>query len=326
MPRPKHLCVLPCGGLLPEHFAPWTSSDLAPYVHYVPEELSGSNAFKPLFDGFIFNGIGSRPGRFMYPMYAAFGAAADQSDWLLWIDSLFAPGCNLDALNSLADRPLNVWVSIPYPQMQYTNFGKLNGRELHFMSAKDRYEAVEWWIVQFLERWNQVANDFGNLGLRGFLWQRESIDKHDEPLVKMTNRFIASKGYHSLWLPQYGAYGAVKFSMLGFDDAAIHANYYGNAGMGVEWINHAAIMARSCGAGFQIICGKGILYNDTHFLDYLNLGLPEKNGYASSHLLVYQFPNQRLGDLSKKQPEDYERLYAFISGSYCKTSYPGIDY
>lgn len=322
----RHLCVLPCGGLSPENFAPWTPDNLAPYVYYVASGFDSNPSTAPLFDGFIFHGIGSRPGRFMYPFYTAFGAAADQNDWLLWIDSLFEPGCNWNALSAIADRPLDIWVSIPYPHLNQTNFGNLNERSLHFISTEERYEAVEWWIIRFLERLNQMRDHSGNLVFRGFLWQRESIDKLDEPLVKQTNSFIASKGYHSIWLPQYGGYGAVKYSILGFDEAAIHANYYGNAGFGVEWINHAASMAKSCGAGFQIICGKGTLYNDTHFLDYLNLGLSDKNGYASCHLLVYQFPNQKLGDILNIRPKDYERLHDFITGTYRKTLYPGMDY
>lgn len=318
----RHICVLPFGGLSPETFTPWSVSDLAPYVHYEVQPYDS----EPLFEGFIFSGLGSRPGRFMYPMYVAYGSMADQRDWLCWIDTLFAPGCNWEALSILADRPLEVWVSIPYPHMRQTNFGKVKGKALNFQIAEDRYEAVEWWISRFLERLNQQGEGSKNLVFRGFLWQRESIDKNDEPLVKQTNQLIASLGYHSIWLPHYGGYGSLRHKMLGFDDAAIHSNYYGNAGFGVEWIDHAATMAKTCGAGFQIICGKGILYNDSHFLDYLNHGLPEKNGYMSDQLLVYQFPNQRLRAILETRPEFYDRLQTFIKGTYLKVTYPGITY
>lgn len=318
----NHLCVLPLGGRPPHGVSRWTALDLAPYVGYMP---AGKPA-GPMFGGFILSGIRSRPGRFLYPMYAAFGKPADRDDWLQWIDDVFAPGHNLDALCMQADGPLDIWVSIPYPHPLQSDFGLVDGKRLDFRTEEDRYRAVAWWIDRFSDRFADEAGLAGHIHFRGFLWPRASIDAGDEPLVERTNHDVHAKGFRSIWLPHYGGQGALKSGQLGFDAAAVHPNYYGNAGYGVEWLDQAALFAKMTKAGFQIICGKGALYSDYHLLDYLNHGLPEKNGYMHDALLVYQFPNQTLGDLIESRPDDYERLHAFIRGTYTKAYYPGIAY
>ncbi|MFC6227763.1 DUF4855 domain-containing protein [Paenibacillus allorhizosphaerae] len=124
----NHLCVLPFGGRSPHDLNRWTASDLAPYVRYA---AAGKPA-EPMFGGFIFSGISSRPGRFLYPMYTAFGMPSDLEDWLLWIGDVFAPHSNLKALCSQADRPFDVWVSIPYPHPLQVDFGTVDGKLLDF--------------------------------------------------------------------------------------------------------------------------------------------------------------------------------------------------
>lgn len=318
----NQVCVLPCGGLSPQDDKPWSTADLAPYVH----NMLAVTTKEPMFEGFVFQGIGSRPGRFMHPLYTAFGEPADSNDWLKWIEDLFAKDCNLHALYLQTERELDVWVSVPYPFPLQSRFGNVKGRTLDFQHEEDRWQAIEWWIDRLLERIDEATELTRKLRFRGFVWPRDSIDVRDEPLAIRTNRYIKTKGFLSLWLPHYGSYGALKFSQLGFDAAAIHANYYGNTEYGIEWLNHAALFARMAGAGFQIIAGKGILYNDTHLIDYLNHGLPDANGYMLNSFLAYRFPEQRLRELLATRPSDYERLHAFIKGAYVKVSNPGIAY
>ncbi len=279
-----------------------------------------------MFGGFVFLGICSRPGRFLHPLYTAFGTPADKGDWMDWIYSLFSPDCNLQALSVQTRRPLDVWVSIPYPDSHQTDFGYVNGRRLNFQIEDDRYEAVKWWMDCFLERFEQETSLKEKLQLRGFLWTRESIDAKDEHVVIETNKYVRANGYLSMWLPHYGGSGAIKFNRLGFHVAAFHSNYYGNTDYGVEWIDQTALFARLLHAGMQIIYGKGVLYNDTHLFDYLNLGLPDKNDYMRDCFLVYQFPNQKLKDMCISHPDEYKLIYSFIKGDYDNSSYPGITY
>ncbi|WP_027414689.1 DUF4855 domain-containing protein [Aneurinibacillus terranovensis] len=321
----NHLCVLPCGGVTEEAPQNWTVPELERYVSY----YSNGKPVDKLFGGFIFNGVSVQPNRYMYPMYVGFGEAADIDDWSKWLEMLFSPGKNLKALYLLATQSpsVDVWVSIPYPYINQTNFGSVHGKSLNFKADDhDRFKAVAWWIDEFIERWKKEVLLHKRLSFRGFLWQRESIHDYDENLVIRTTQYIRDKGYFSLWLLNYGSYGCIDWQKFGFDIAVANPNYYGNAHYDVQWINNTSGYAKHYHTGLQIIYGKGLIFNETHFVDYLNLGLPYYNNYMTESFLVYQFVGQTLREICEQSPENYDRLYSFIKGTYVKTFYPGITY
>lgn len=319
----NHICVLPCGGVNSASISEWNSANLEYYVNY---HVDGKPVDR-LFNGFVFNGLSARNNRYMYPLYAGFTQPANRQDWENWLDSLFAPEKNLNALFMLAlNSPLDVWVSVPYPFIGQNDFGEIDGRVLNFEILEDRFTAVAWWIGRFLERWLQEPRLAERLRFRGFLWQRSSIHNYDESLVSMTTQHIRERGLLSLWLPYYGSYGSMNWKGFNFDLTAFHTNYYGNTPYSCEWIKITAINARYYNTGMQIVFGKGMFYNDTHFLDYFNLGLQEYEGYMTESFIVYKFPNQTLRGIYEQQFIDYARLYLFVKGFHCKTPYVGIPY
>jgi hypothetical protein len=320
----NHVVELPCGGLSGKEPTVWTESDLEQYVSYYAKGI----AVDRMFGGFIFNGISTGNRHFIHPMFVGFGKPSDQIDWRQWIELLFAPNCNLNALFLVAKRnnrsPLDIWVSIPYPHPTQTNFGIVNGEILNFEKQDDRFIAIAWWIDSFIKRWEHEVALHEILKFRGFLWQRGAIDSIDEELAKRTNAYVKQKGLYSMWLPNFGSYGYARCNELGFHVTAIHPNYYGNAPWDYNWIHTAYKYARFYHTGIQITFGKGLIYSDTHFLDYLNLSLINK-----SHIdcfFVYQFPNQTIHDIYRDRLIDYKRLYSFIKGTYRITSYPGMKY
>jgi hypothetical protein len=319
----NHICVLPCGSLSGSDKRIWSTNDLMPYTSY----LINGKSIDRMFQSFIFSGIGTRDGRYIYPLYAGFGEPANINDWIQWIDLLFTPDHNLYALHRNADRnKFDIWISIPYPSSLQTPFGNLNGKALNFQYEDDRYIAIQWWITSFLTRWENAKELHAKLNLRGFLWQRETIDEYDDNLVKRVNQFIKTNQYMSIWLPNYGSNGVLNWRSFGFDVIAINPNYYGNTSFDYKWIDHASYFAKFFRTGLQITFGKGLIYNDTHLLDYMNLGAPDKNNYMKESLLVYQFPNQSLREIYDQRIVDYIRLYMFIKGLYTKISYPNIPY
>jgi hypothetical protein len=300
----------------------WTPTELQYYVSYI---INGTPA-DTMFNGFIFYPLSARKNRYIYPKYAAFGEIGDLADWQEWLNALFVPGQNLDALHTLATRaPLDLWITVPYPYLDQPNFGVVNGKMLQFDSDEDRFTAVAWWIDQFLLRWNE-RNLSDRLHLRGFVWQRESVYDFDEKVVKETNQYIKSKGYYRMWLPFFGAYMSLKWQELDFDAVVPHPNYYANSAFDVNWIGAAANYAKYFHTGLQIIGGKGYLYKETDLLDYFNFGLPDRFHYMKECFLVYQFPQQTLKELYENRLADYIRLYTFIKGTYFKVSYPGMPY
>jgi hypothetical protein len=118
----------------------------------------------------------------------------------------------------------------------------------------------------------------------------------------------------------------VDWRALGFDLVCVNPNYYGNTNHDFNWITNAAAFAQLYKTGLQINYGKGIIFNDTHLLDYLNLGLPQYNNYINNRILVFQFHNQRLADVCVNEPHYYKNIYGFIKGKYTKVNYPKIKY
>jgi hypothetical protein len=319
----NHVCELPCGGLSEDSIHEWTIPELEYYVSY----YANKKRIDKMFNGFIFNAVSVQKDRYIHPMYVGFGEAATRTDWEQWIDSLFAPGKNFKALYLLAMySPVDVWVSIPYPYLNQTNFGEVNGKNLNFQSVDDRFTAVSWWIDQFMQRWNKESKLAEKLKLRGFLWQRESIHDYDEKLVQLSNRYVKDKGFYTMWLPYFGSYGCTKLSELNFDVVVPHPNYYGKANFDFQAIHNACAFAKQYHTGLQIIFGKGLIYNDTHVLDYLNLGLPEFNQYMTQSFLVYRFPNQTMKEICETRINEYIYLYQFIKGIYVKVVYPNMRY
>lgn len=319
----NHVCMIPCGDLLNETPIEWKRDQLQYYAKYI---LNGQ-PIDSMFKGFIFNGIRTRDSHFIYPLYVGFGEPSEMQDWRQWIDALFAPGANLRALHALTgNEKVDVWVSIPYPHPFQRSFGVVYDRNLDFQSIIDRFAAVIWWIDQFTSRWNLSTELHDKLQFRGFLWQRESVDSNDEDLVKWINGAIQSRSLLSIWLPNYGAGGVLKWQELGFHVTALNSNFTGNTSYDISWIRNACNFAKYYHLGMQMTWGKGLIYSDKHHLDYFNLGLADKSNYMKDSFLVYQFPNQTMESIYKEKLIDYIRLYTFVKGLYQKIDYPGIAY
>ncbi|WP_276507948.1 DUF4855 domain-containing protein, partial [Paenibacillus thermotolerans] len=318
----NHVVVLPCGGLSAQDVLLWTETDLEKYVSYFSKAL----AVDRMFGGFVFHGLSVGKDRFLHPLFVGFGEPSNKNDWLRWIESLFAPNANLYSLFEIVRRhgcpSLDIWVSIPYPHPSQSSFGIVGGSNLDFGSEEHRYQAVVWWIEQFIRCWKTDYRLEENLNFRGFLWQREAVDGIDESLVKRVNQYIKSKGFYSMWLPNFGSYGYNKCNELGFDITAMGSNYYGNTPCDYNWIHHACKFARVHHTGLQITYGKGLIYSEHHLSDYLNVMLLNKA--IQDCFFVYELPNQTMNDIYRENNLDYKRLYSFIKGTYKKTTYPGI--
>lgn len=319
----NHIAIIPCGGLSENSTLKWTRDQLQYYASYIVE----GKPIDRMFGGVIFNGIQMRDKSFIHPLFVGFGKPSRKRDWQLWIETLFAKNANLHALYDAAgDYKLDVWVTIPYPHTSQRDFGEVRDEDLDFRKEADRIRAIRWWLDRFLQRWKSETKLHDKLTFRGFVWQREAIDEADAELVKKVNGMIHRRSCLSMWLPNYGSSGVINWRDFGFDMAILNSNYYGNTAYDHTWINNTCTFAKYYNNGIQINYGKGLIYNDTHLLDYLNLGLPEHNNYMTNSMLVYQFPNQSLDVVYRDKFVDYVRLYTFIKGLYQRVDYSGIGY
>lgn len=313
----NNICLLPCGDEAESKISKWTAKDLKPYQYYVVNKKS----IDTMFSGLIFYPITGRRKHYLYPMYSNIGLLAEKEDWEVALKGLFLENYNFEAAstNTRKGNKTDIWVTLPYPTHTQTNFGKVNGKVLNFKVESNRFEAMQWWILEFIKKWRKAEHIHDKLSFKGFVWPRASIDKGDESLVKRVTNFIRKNGFLSLWLQQYGSAGCVDWKKFGFSAACTHPNYYGGKGPGVNWITNTAVFAKHYHTGMQIIFGKGILFKENHLLDYLNYGV-SKN-YMKDSLLVYQFPKQTMRKINEKSPDDYAKLYSFIKKEY-KPIYP----
>ncbi len=317
----NHLAVIPMGDLSDHKIENWTTADLEPYISYV---LQGKS-IDTVFGGLIFNPISVRPNRFIHPLYATFGNLANIEDWKLAIDNLFKLSFNFHAA-FLCGKQLDIWVALPYPLSLQSNFGFADNVNLNFENENDRFLALKWWINSFIDRWRKEVHLHPLLTFRGFTWQRDAIIGLDTPLVENVNKYVHDQHLLNMWLPNYGSNDINNWQKLGFDVTCINSNYYGNTTYDWKWLNHASAFAKFYHTGMQINYGKGIIYNQNHLADYLNLGLPQYNDYMRDCLVVYNFPNQNLKNVYTNNLVDYIRVYSFAKGIYIKVNYPGIPY
>ncbi|MBO0961862.1 DUF4855 domain-containing protein [Neobacillus sp. MM2021_6] len=308
----NHLCLLPYGEESENGITNWTAEDLRPYQSY----LVNGVAIDSMFGGLIFNPISGRKNHYIYPMYTDFGELAEKEDWKLTLKSLFMDDYNLDAAagNTVDGKKTDIWVTMPYPVLTQTKFGKVEGEKINFKIEEHRFLAMSWWIEKFLSKWKKSKHLQTKLTFQGFVWPRASIDSRDESLVKKVTAFIRQKGLRSLWLQQYGSTGCVEWKEFGFDAACTHPNFYGKIGPDFKWIANSTVFAQHFQVGMQISYGKGILFKENHLLDYLNYGV--YNDYMNKSLLVFQFPNQTMRDIYENHPTEYVYLYSFIKKAY----------
>jgi hypothetical protein len=307
------IVVLPCGGLSPHHPRMWTTQALMPYVHYMPEGVSSGR----MFGGFLFKPIRSAKATYYDPLYAGFGQPAHVQDWAQWINELCTPGTNLHALAALsAFHKPDVWIALPYPHPEQDQFGKVAGKSLNFALTQDRITALQWWVDKFTAVWAAKSYLGQRMHLQGFVWPRASVYAQDLPVVRHVNQHVHALKLMSLWLPHYGLHGVDQWERYGFDAAAVDSNYSGYGSYNLNWLDNACKFAKVVRTGLQIVYGRGNVYSPNHFLDYLNGGLAEANGYMGDALKVYAFPNQTLTQIIRNHPDHYRLLYAFMKGQY----------
>lgn len=314
----EQIVVLPCDGQ-----RPWNAKRLKPALDFT---LADGTSFDRMFRSFIFMCV-EIDGKSMHPLANPFGAVANLETWEKWIDELFTSAANFDALARAASDSVDVWVSLPYPRRGQSFVGDLNGTTLNFSEDRDRLLALTWWMNKFLERWNQSTKFHDKLNLRGFVWLREVIlPEEDRGLVTSVNEEIHARNLLSFWLPNYGSHVFWEWRQMGFDVAAVNPNYYGAGPYGIDWVKWTAMGARLYETGLQIPCGRGLLYGDTHLIDYFNLGLAQYSDYMASTVIVYRFTNYSIRAMYRKDFESYRRLYTFVRGIYRKTRYKGMEY
>lgn len=286
------------------------------------------------FPGFLILGIKSGLGG---SLINGFGNPGCKNDWLSWLDDIFLPGYNLDAIAENIEKynlpPVDIWISIPYPDMKQQDFGEVYGQSLNFSGNKNRETAVKWWLKRFISRWEEEVKNRGKerfLKLRGFYWARESMTLKDRLLLPNIISSIHSLGCGALWIPYYAVTPFLNVQNPGFDVVIIQPSYLQNQNAGWKRLTAAFDRAKKHNAGIEIELDTAALYQNSagfnNALDYLNRGTNQHEGYMNSMPVAYYTGYKTMVNLQKDNNPLYDYLFSFVRGSMQKVIYPGIQY
>lgn len=240
----------------------WTRTDFLPLV----ASRSLGHTPRPLFDTILFT---------------PYRLPTTQSAWQGWLDDLFAPDRQLQALDQALDGQVSTWpkwrrivpfrrrerVVITIPTMRddlapqfaaaLEQADRAHTRWAHAPSvraASGRRAIVAWYLNQVQLRWQRAH--FRNLRLVGMAWQPESLSvvhPWDRDVVRATAALVHAYGWRFLWIPFYGAVGLPEWRRLGFDVAMVQPNVSFHWNMDAQArLAEVARFARRYGTGLEM--------------------------------------------------------------------------
>lgn len=313
------------------HYQFWEPADFAPLLTHTNPSTGFIDG--AMFSDFLFLALGiltvTGEGRYLTRNEKA---PATWNEWVRYLDELFLPERNLDALCQAVQRsPLphaNVWIALPYPNPAV------------FPDDLLRIQAVVDWICLFLKRWSTSPLRCC-LRLQGFYWLQESLYDYggafdDRFVIRDVNMQIHAchtdgRRLQSIWIPYQGARGWDEWQTLGFDLAFLQPNTYFNPSRS---LTEAAASAAHSGMGLEIEFDLGVTYDQEkreRLLAYLHTGSTGGTDDKGRVFPPYQFESplawytggwffgkngrkQALLSLYQSNDPLYDQIFRFLNG------------
>ncbi len=316
LPTPAHVGFHHCA--LVYERASRTSEDLLPYV----ADLRESRSRAWLFDAFLFLHFTALSG------VRTDDGATTRPDWEHQLDTWFAPGRDLHALDQAVEiasrslgppkRPRQIILTMPYPNPSVRSFGILpDGSSPDLSSLSGVRKAAEWYVGEARRRFESAG--FRHLRLWGIYWMREEMPANDEPRVATVSEVVHKAGLRLAWIPWWRASGFERWREVGFDVAFLQPNYafhswtHGGA-VRRNRLAAAADLARRHGLGIEIEAGS-VLESEADrsaFLHYLADGSPKRLGYGRS-AMAYFLSTDTVERLATSRSPAAVALYAALA-------------
>lgn len=310
----------------------WPVEHLRPYVAYLDKQTGKAKDW--FFDGWLFLMYGGAPSKQAY-----ISGATNKGDWLYFLDTLWEPGWELDALDKciaqvgseLGDRGKTypVTLMIPYPSVKQSDFGDVDGdgQSENLSKPQGRIKAVRWFVDEALRRWRE--SHFAHLKLWGFYWMNEGISGRDHLIVQETSDHVHKRGYKMHWIPWHVAPGYDQCRELRLDFAVMQPNFAfvrPKAGLRLpneDRLTINANAARAAGLGVEMeLNGREIDSPESRWnlTQYLNHGVDELDGYMNGAARAwYQSYDYVRALYESDDPECsrlYDDVYRFHKGTY----------
>ncbi|MDD4124668.1 MAG: DUF4855 domain-containing protein [Eubacteriales bacterium] len=298
------------------------SADLLPALAYIDEN---GDIKDTMFDGFLFLLSGS-----LSSGYGGYnGFTKSDGEWL--ISTLFADGCNINALEEAAgqvktalgnsDYKYKFYITLYYPKTG-SNFGDIDGdgKNEVLNTLEERLAAVEWYMSLFEEE--LAKKDYKNIEFCGYYWYHEaaSAENGDMELINGVSELTHSHDSQLFWIPYYVAPGYSLWAEHGFDVACMQPNYAFKLDRPISNIINTANLAKRYGMGVEIEIDSKALTNDLYlqrYMTYLEYGV--YYGYINDCIHMYYMSfydlNNACASESPRLRLIYDYTYQFIKGT-----------
>lgn len=263
----------------------WSSHDFLPMIAY----MARGGALKDrMFDAMLFLPYGSM--------------VDNQIGWQMYLNSLFTPGSQLDALNTAvgqANAGLStpgvrekVVIALPYPKFGDGTWGIIGNQVESFNATKDdplalasRTQALNWYIQTLAQMWQKAH--FSNLTLTGLYWMNENLAVSapaEVPLVHGVADAAHAMKLPLCWIPYYGAAGVGEWQSLGLDAAWLQPHYIElGKSADVQRLQNSQALASDAGMGVEMETPGNVLTDQFYYNLYLGmLDWMEKNHLAGN--------------------------------------------
>jgi len=313
----------------------WTEDNFLPYVGYI-NQSGQTQAY--MFDSFLFLPLDGTPSGGSYTT-----GLSVKSDWQYYVDQLFQPSKQLDALNHAVSKvkaalpnrnySAKVVIAIPFPGIN-NNWGDgldFNPADVgQEQSLVNRIAAVQWYVNYILSKWK--AGNYSNLQLTGFYWLPENVyygyTTNDEKLIQNVGQIVHSAGNYTFnWVPFNQSEGFRNWREDSFDNALMQPNYAWGAG--TDRLENTAILAKEYGLGIENEFDWPILTTTStaardNYTAYLDAAY--RYHYQNSFMAWYQGYQVMLDAEQSTNPsirQIYDETYQFINGTYQPSYRPG---
>ena len=300
---------------------PITKEVFLPHVAYIED----GKIKDTLFDGYLFLPYVA----FLYDKYTK--RPLTKESWQLYIDTQFAEGYNMDALDAAAeevgnalgikDYKLSVYFSILYPVTAVKEFGIVDGKMLDFSKIEDRKAGLKWLIDEQYKRFNE--KNYKHLDLKGYYWFTEEINYSDGQLLDLlhfTTDYVRTLGLITTWIPYFHASGYNDWQNLGFDVVCYQPNYAFNQAVEDVRLFDAAKAAKLLGMCIELEVGGTEEWHIERIKKYYAAGA--KTGYMKDAAHMYYqggVPGVYYDAYVSKDPllhSVYNDTYRFIKGQF----------
>jgi hypothetical protein len=303
----------------------WSAGSFEYYLAYVDQDGTPRDR---LFDGFLFLSINAPSKRNFWD------GKADAADWDWWLERIFEPGRQLDALEADARvldaklgpaAPRQVIISIPRPPVE--------------ADAAGQEAVIKGFVDRCVRRFGERA--YRHIALDGFYWFHEGVDGTNAELVNSLHQDLHRRGLRLYWIPyDVGHENRAhlekwKAGDIGFDGVWLQPNYFWadrNEKYAAQDLDDTVSVARAMGSFVEIEFDHGAratgwkLGRFTHYLMSADV-----YGYSNGPLMYYDGYRGYIECGRSRNPVQravYDDLYWFTRKAYLPKpiTYPGVSY